>query len=90
MLGLGCMRLSTARDREDRRAIAVLRAALDAGITLLDSADSYCLDDADRGHIERLIAQAIQEWGGEPSTITVATKGGRRRPRGEGLPDGGG
>ena len=88
MLGLGCMRLSTARDRDDRRAIAVLRAALDAGITLLDSADSYCLDDADRGHNERLIAQAIQEWGGEPSTITVATKGGMRRPRGEWVPDG--
>src|SRR5262245_42262079 len=31
--GLGCMRLSTEPDRDEARAIAVLHAALDAGIT---------------------------------------------------------
>jgi aryl-alcohol dehydrogenase-like predicted oxidoreductase len=88
MLGLGCMRLSTSRDRDDQRAAAVIRAALDAGITLLDTADSYCFDDADRGHNERLIAGAIAEWGGDRSSITVATKGGLRRPGSEWIPDG--
>jgi aryl-alcohol dehydrogenase-like predicted oxidoreductase/predicted kinase len=88
MIGLGCMRLSTSRDRDDQRALAVIHAALDAGITLLDTADSYALDEADRGHNERLIARAIVEWGGDRSTITVATKGGLRRPGSEWVPDG--
>ena len=39
-LALGCMRLSTERERDDERAVAVLHAAFDAGITLLDTADS--------------------------------------------------
>jgi aryl-alcohol dehydrogenase-like predicted oxidoreductase/adenylate kinase family enzyme len=88
MIGLGCMRLSTARDRDDQRAVAVIRAALDAGITLLDTADSYAHDESDRGHNERLIARAIAEWGGDRSKITVATKGGLRRPGSEWVPDG--
>lgn len=88
MLGLGCMRLSTSRDRNDQRGVAVIRAALDTGITLLDSANSYCFDEADRGHNERLIARAMVEWSGDRSTITVATKGGMQRPDGEWIPDG--
>ena len=48
------MRLSTAADRDDERAITVIRAALDAGATLLDSSDAYCLDENDTGHNERL------------------------------------
>ena len=59
MIGLGCMRLSTAKNRDDARSLAVLTAALDAGVELLDTADAYALDDRDVGHNERLIAQAI-------------------------------
>jgi aryl-alcohol dehydrogenase-like predicted oxidoreductase len=88
MLGLGCMRLSTSRDRDDERGVAVIRSALEAGIRLLDTANSYGHDDSDRGHNERLIARALTEWGGDRSTITVATKGGMRRPHGEWIPDG--
>src|SRR5687768_8792730 len=88
MLGLGCMRLSTSRDRDEERTVAVIRAALEAGITLLDTAHSYCLDDAEHGHNERLLARALGEWGGDRSTVTVATKGGMRRPKGEWIPDG--
>lgn len=62
MIGLGCMRLSTAADRDDERGIAVIRAALDAGATLLDTADAYCLDEGDVGHNERLIARALAGW----------------------------
>ena len=43
------MRLSTRADRDDERSVTVIRAALDAGATLLDTADSYCLDDSDVG-----------------------------------------
>jgi aryl-alcohol dehydrogenase-like predicted oxidoreductase/predicted kinase/histidinol phosphatase-like enzyme len=88
MIGLGCMRLSTSRDRDDERSVDVIRAALDAGFTLFDTADSYCLDETERGHNERLIGRALAEWGGDRSTITVATKGGVRRPRGQWIPDG--
>ena len=76
------MRLSTAPDRDDERAIEVIRAALDAGATLLDTADAYCHGESDIGHNERLIARALAGWSGDRSRITVATKGGIRRPKG--------
>ena len=44
-IALGCMRLSTEPDRHDDRSIAVLHAAFDAGVTLLDTADAYCWDE---------------------------------------------
>jgi aryl-alcohol dehydrogenase-like predicted oxidoreductase len=49
-IALGCMRLSTAPDRDEAGALAVIHAALDGGAALLDTADAYCRDDADRGH----------------------------------------
>ena len=82
------MRLSTAPDRDDERAIEVIRAALDAGARLLDSADAYCHDDRDVGHNERLIARALTGWSGDRTRITVATKGGMRRPNGAWVSDG--
>lgn len=87
-IGLGCMRLSTAPERDDERAIDVIRAALDAGATVLDSADAYCHDESDMGHNERLIARAIAGWSGDRARIIVATKGGMRRPKGAWVPDG--
>src|SRR5262245_55034865 len=88
MLGLGCMRLSTRPERDDDAAVAVIRAALEHGVRLLDTAAAYCHDEHDLGHNERLIARALAEWGGDRSTVTVATKGGMRRPKGEWLADG--
>ncbi len=81
-IGMGCMRLSTDRQRDDDRAIAVLHAALDAGVNFLDTADAYCWDASDIGHNERLISRALQTWPGDRSTIAVATKGGLTRPHG--------
>ena len=85
---LGCMRLSTERDRDESNAIAVLRAAFDAGVTLLDTADAYGWDDGESGHNERLIARALGSWSGHRSGIVVATKGGMTRPGGRWVPDG--
>ena len=82
------MRLSTAPDRDDVRSIAVIHAALDAGVTLLDTADAYAHDDADVGHNERLVGEALRTWAGDRSTITVATKGGLKRPKGAWVGDG--
>lgn len=82
------MRLSTEPDRDDERSIAVLHSALDAGVTLLDTADAYCLNDNDIGHNERLIASALRSWKGGRSRIVIATKGGMVRPDGRWEPDG--
>ncbi|MFP7761140.1 aldo/keto reductase [Marisediminicola sp. LYQ85] len=72
-IGLGAMPLSTPGrpDRDD--AIAVIHAALDAGITLIDTADAYTSAADGPGHNERLIADALR---GRSETVLVATKGG--------------
>ena len=85
---MGCMRFSTSPDRDDERAIATLHAAFDAGVRFLDTADSYCLDDSEVGHNERLIARALASWQGDAARMQVATKGGLTRPEGRWVPDG--
>src|SRR5262245_3890525 len=87
-IAIGCMRLSTEPDRNDERSAEVLHAAFDAGVTLVDTADAYCLDERDIGHNERLIARALSTWSGDRSRITVATKGGMIRPEARWEPDG--
>src|SRR5262245_21181185 len=81
-IGLGCMRLSTERNRDPDRGVAVLHAALDAGVTFFDTADAYGWSDEETGHNERLIARALASWRGDTSRIVIATKGGLTRPGG--------
>lgn len=81
-VGFGGMPLSTAGRPGVAESIRVLHAALEAGVTLVDTADVYCLDDNDIGHNERLIARALREWSGDADRIVVATKGGLTRPDG--------
>jgi aryl-alcohol dehydrogenase-like predicted oxidoreductase/histidinol phosphatase-like enzyme len=85
---MGCMRLSTDANRDDEAAVAVLRAALDAGVTLFDTADAYCRDDTDINHNERLIAAVLAGAAVDRSRVLVATKGGLTRPQGGWVPDG--
>ncbi len=59
-VGLGGMYLSIDGRPEEAQAIRTIHAALDAGVTLIDTADVYCLDDGDIGHNERLIAKALR------------------------------
>jgi aryl-alcohol dehydrogenase-like predicted oxidoreductase/histidinol phosphatase-like enzyme len=82
------MRLSTDAGRDESRALEVLHAALDAGVTLLDTADAYALDASESGHNERLIARALATWAGDRSRVRIATKGGLTRPEGRWIPDG--
>lgn len=82
VVGFGGMPLSTSGRPDSAQAIRVLHASLDAGMTLIDTADVYCLDDDDIGHNERLIAEALRQWSGDADSIVVATKGGLTRPGG--------
>lgn len=79
-VGLGAMPLSIERRPDEARAFATVHAALDAGVTLIDTADSYHWHADERGHNEELIARAIAAYGGDTSDVLVATKGGRGRP----------
>lgn len=87
-IGYGGMPLSTSDRPDERDAIRVVHAVLDRGVTLLDTANVYCQDDAEIGHNERLFARALKEWSGDRETVLVATKGGMRRPGGRWVRDG--
>ncbi|MDQ1026017.1 aryl-alcohol dehydrogenase-like predicted oxidoreductase [Streptomyces umbrinus] len=79
-VGLGAMPLSIEGRPDEGRAMATVHAALDAGVTLLDTADSYHLPGDEPGHNERLVARALATYGGDPAGVLVTTKGGRGRP----------
>jgi aryl-alcohol dehydrogenase-like predicted oxidoreductase len=78
-IGLGEMPLSDEGRPPEARAIATIHAALDAGVTLIDTADAYAAGRADFGHGEELIARALRSWGGDAGDVLVATKGGHVR-----------
>jgi aryl-alcohol dehydrogenase-like predicted oxidoreductase len=79
-VGLGAMPLSTKDPRPSaEEAQAVVHAALDAGVTLIDTADAYARDEAEFGHNESLVAAALSSYGGDTSGVLVATKGGHTR-----------
>ncbi|MQS15679.1 aldo/keto reductase [Streptomyces kaniharaensis] len=79
-IGLGAMPLSVEGRPDEQRAIATVHAALDAGVTLIDTADSYHWHADEYGHNERLIARALAAYGPGADGVLIATKGGRGRP----------
>ena len=73
VVGLGCWQLGADwGDVGEDDALAVLHAALDAGVTFLDTADVY-----GDGRSETLVGRVVRERG-DPGRVTVATKMGRR------------
>jgi aryl-alcohol dehydrogenase-like predicted oxidoreductase len=72
----------SGRPDDPEAGVRVIHSVLDAGVTLIDTADVYCLDDNDLGHNERLIAHALRSWPGDRDRVVVATKGGLTRPGG--------
>ncbi|MFF9911560.1 aldo/keto reductase [Streptomyces sp. NPDC013457] len=80
-VGLGAMPLSIEEHPDEARALATVHAALDAGVTLLDTADSYHPPGGEPGAGELLLARALAAYGGRGRTgdVLVATKGGRGR-----------
>lgn len=88
-IGLGAMPLSDQVMLAERpRALATVHAALDSGVTLVDTADIYAPDGEHFGHNEVLVGEAVRSWAGseaDRARIVVATKGGITRVPG---PDG--
>lgn len=78
-IGLGAMPLSVEGRPDRTQAVRTVHAALDAGVTLVDTADAYCLGAAEVGHNEQLVAEALRTWSGS-ADVLVATKGGHTRP----------
>jgi aryl-alcohol dehydrogenase-like predicted oxidoreductase len=81
-IGLGEMPMSLAGRPDESQSIRTIHAALDAGVTLIDTADAYCIDESEVGHGERLVAKALAAWPGDRDRVLVATKGGHTRPGG--------
>jgi pyridoxine 4-dehydrogenase len=84
-LGFGAMRITGlgiwGPPADKQEALAVLRCALDLGINLIDTADSYGPEVS-----ESLIAEALYPY---PPDLVIATKGGLVRPGpGQWVPDG--
>jgi aryl-alcohol dehydrogenase-like predicted oxidoreductase len=79
-IGLGGMPMSIEGRPDEDRSIATIHAALDAGVTLIDTADAYHLLPGEVGHNEELIAKALRSYGSDTSHVLVATKGGHLRP----------
>lgn len=79
-IGLGGMPMSIEGRPDRARSIAAIHAALDAGVTLIDTADAYHLLAGEVGHNEKLIAEALASYHGDTSGALVATKGGHLRP----------
>lgn len=81
VVGYGAMALSLERVPE-AEALDTLRRVFDLGVTFIDTAYSYCDDERDQHHNERLVARAIAAWDGPRDSICVATKGGAIRVNG--------
>jgi aryl-alcohol dehydrogenase-like predicted oxidoreductase len=83
-LGFGAMRLTgwgiLGEPEDPEEARRVLRRAVELGVNLIDTADSYGPEVS-----ERLIAEALHPY---PDDLVVATKGGLTRPGGRWVPDG--
>jgi aryl-alcohol dehydrogenase-like predicted oxidoreductase/predicted kinase len=81
------MRLSTDGERDEEAALETIAAALDAGITVLDTARAYGHGPDELGHNERLLARALHD-AGATGRARVVTKGGMTRAEGGWIPDG--
>jgi aryl-alcohol dehydrogenase-like predicted oxidoreductase len=85
-IGLGGMPMSMNNDNvlpSETDAIATIHAALDAGVTFIDTADIYAPSWDTMGHNEVLIGKALRAYGGSLDGVVVGTKGGITRGEGE-------
>jgi aryl-alcohol dehydrogenase-like predicted oxidoreductase len=80
-IGLGNMPMSIEGRPDEERSVRAVHAALEAGVTLIDTADAYHISADEVGYGETLTARALASYGGDTSQVLVATKGGHVRER---------
>ena len=78
-IGLGAMPLTMDQRPTEEDAIATVHAGLDAGVTLIDTADAYTWAERGPGANEEVVAKALASYGGSTDNVLVATKGGHTR-----------
>jgi aryl-alcohol dehydrogenase-like predicted oxidoreductase len=83
VLGLGTGPMSKLGRPPEAQAIETIHRSLALGMTLIDTADAYCVDETDKHYSERLVRLALQQYDGDTSQVTVITKGGFIRPDGD-------
>lgn len=85
-IGLGAMPVSMNNDKtypDEDQAIATIHAALDAGVTFIDTADIYSPSWDTMGHNELIVGKAVKSYGGSTDGVVIGTKGGITRSEGE-------
>ena len=76
-IGLGGAPIAlAARIPDERSAVRMVHAALDAGVTLLDTADVYS-PGLGQGYSESVFGRAVRTWGPGRDDVLIATKGGK-------------
>ena len=75
VIGYGPMALSLHGRPDTRDAVEMLESVIAAGVTFLDTADTYCLGPDELHHNEQLIRQVLQRH----PQVMVGTKGGTLR-----------
>ena len=85
-IGLGAMPVSMNNDKKypaHEDAVATVQAALDAGVTYIDTADIYSPSWDTLGHNEKIVGEAIRTYTGSTADVVIGTKGGITRSEGE-------
>ncbi len=77
-VGMGAMTLTQTPGYDVRQGIRAVHAAVDAGITLFDTADSYG-QSGRYGENELALVSALRLYDGALDRVVVATKGGHTR-----------
>ncbi len=84
-IGLGAMPFSMGRNEKpsEQQGVATVHAALDAGVTYIDTADVYAPSWDTMGHNEEIVSRALASYGGSTGQVVVGTKGGITRGHGD-------
>ncbi len=78
-VGLGAMPFTMDERPSEEQAIATVHAALEVGVTLIDTADAYTPSERGPGANEEVVAKALETYDGSTEDVIVATKGGHTR-----------
>lgn len=78
-IGFGSMTITQVAGFDPERGRRAVHAALDVGVRLFDTADTYGPAGAADGVNELALLEALRSWSGDLDDVVVATKGGHLR-----------